>query len=87
MERGDASDAERTALDLIRDIREIDASPAVSAKLDALARALNLPERPNQRSGGSRPRRQFGAFKGRFSLGPEFFEPLSEQERRSWGEE
>lgn len=30
--------------------------------------------------------RKFGAYKGRFSIGPEFFEPLPDDELRAWGE-
>jgi antitoxin (DNA-binding transcriptional repressor) of toxin-antitoxin stability system len=32
----------------------------------------------------AKPRRQFGAMKGRASVGPEFFEPLPEEELRLW---
>jgi prevent-host-death family protein len=31
-----------------------------------------------------KPRRQFGAMKGRASVGPEFFEPLPEEELNLW---
>jgi prevent-host-death family protein len=36
-----------------------------------------------------RPKRQFGAMRGRARVGPEFFEPLPEEELRLWegGEE
>jgi hypothetical protein len=34
-----------------------------------------------------RKRRVFGAYKGKFSVGPEFFEPLSPEELKAWGEE
>ena len=30
------------------------------------------------------PKRQFGALRGRFSVGPEFFEPLPEEELAAW---
>jgi prevent-host-death family protein len=30
------------------------------------------------------PKRQFGALRGKFSVGPEFFEPLSEDELAAW---
>ena len=30
------------------------------------------------------PKRQFGALRGRFSVGPRFFEPLPEDERAAW---
>lgn len=84
MERGDVSDSERAALDLIRDIRKIERNPIVSAKLDELARALEVSKQHGP--GGVKPRRQYGAFAGKFSIGPEFFEPMSEEERRAWGE-
>lgn len=29
----------------------------------------------------------FGAYKGRFQVGPEFYEPLTPEERKEWGEE
>lgn len=32
-----------------------------------------------------RKRPVFGAYKGRFSVGPEFFEPLSEEDVVAWG--
>jgi hypothetical protein len=35
----------------------------------------------------TRPCRVFGAYKGKFSVGPEFFEPLSPDELKAWGEE
>ena len=31
-----------------------------------------------------KPKRQFGSMKGRASVGPEFFEPLPEEELRLW---
>ena len=31
-----------------------------------------------------KPRRQFGSMKGRASVGPEFFEPLPEEELKLW---
>jgi prevent-host-death family protein len=31
-----------------------------------------------------KPRRQFGSMKGRASVGPEFFEPLPEEELELW---
>ena len=31
-----------------------------------------------------RPARQFGRLKGQFTVGPEFFEPLPEEELRLW---
>lgn len=33
-----------------------------------------------------KPKRQFGLFAGQIGVGPEFFEPLSEEELRSWNE-
>lgn len=30
------------------------------------------------------PKRQFGALRGQFSVGPEFFEPLPEEELAAW---
>ena len=32
----------------------------------------------------SKPRRQFGAMKGKVWVGPEFFEPLPEEELKAW---
>jgi prevent-host-death family protein len=31
-----------------------------------------------------KPKRQFGSMKGRASVGPEFFEPLPEEELKLW---
>ena len=31
-----------------------------------------------------KPRRQFGSMKGRVKVGPEFFEPLPEEELKLW---
>jgi prevent-host-death family protein len=33
---------------------------------------------------GKRPRRKFGALKGKIRIGPEFFEPLPEEELKRW---
>jgi prevent-host-death family protein len=33
----------------------------------------------------ARPKRQFGSMKGRINLGPQFFEPLPEDELQAWG--
>lgn len=30
-------------------------------------------------------KRKFGAFKGKIRIGPEFFEPMTEEELRQWG--
>jgi prevent-host-death family protein len=30
------------------------------------------------------PKRQFGALRGKFSIGPEFFDPLPEDELAAW---
>ena len=30
------------------------------------------------------PRRQFGAMRGKVRIGPEFFEPLPEEELKAW---
>lgn len=32
----------------------------------------------------TRPKRQFGALKGLIKIGPEFFEPLPEEELKAW---
>ena len=32
-------------------------------------------------------RRQFGAMRGKISIGPEFFEPLPEEELKAWEDE
>jgi len=32
----------------------------------------------------SKPKRVFGAMKGQFTVGPEFFEPMSEEELALW---
>jgi prevent-host-death family protein len=34
--------------------------------------------------GAARPRRQFGAMRGKVQVGPEFFEPLPEEELKTW---
>jgi prevent-host-death family protein len=34
--------------------------------------------------GQPKPKRQFGAMKGRAGVGPEFFEPLPEEELKLW---
>jgi hypothetical protein len=34
----------------------------------------------------TRPRRVFKAYKGKFSVGPDFFEPLWPEELKAWGE-
>jgi prevent-host-death family protein len=34
--------------------------------------------------GEAKPQRQFGAMKGRVWVGPEFFEPLPEEELKAW---
>ena len=87
MERGDASDDERIALDLIRDIKEIGRNPVVAEKPDELARALRQSKQRENGGDIKKPRRQFGAFAGKFSIGPEFFEPMSDEDRRAWGED
>jgi len=33
---------------------------------------------------GAKPRRRFGAMKGKVWVGPEFFEPLPEEELKAW---
>ena len=33
-----------------------------------------------------KPKREFGAMRGQISIGPEFFEPLPEEELDSWGQ-
>ena len=35
---------------------------------------------------GAKPRRVFGALKGKASIGPEFFEPLPPEELDTWGQ-
>jgi hypothetical protein len=40
----------------------------------------------SKRSTAAKRPREFGAYKGKFSVGPEFFEPLSEEELEAWGE-
>ena len=32
----------------------------------------------------ARSKRQFGAYRGKFTVGPEFFEPLPEDELNAW---
>jgi antitoxin (DNA-binding transcriptional repressor) of toxin-antitoxin stability system len=32
------------------------------------------------------PKRRFGALRGKFSVGPEFFEPLPEEELTAWAQ-
>ena len=86
MERSDPSDLVRTALETIRDIKDAGVSPAVAAKLDDLARGLSV-GRAEPKHDAAKPRRQFGAFAGRFTIGPAFFEPVSDDDKRSWGED
>ena len=40
------------------------------------------PQRPI--SGAAKPKRQFGALRGKISIGPEFFEPLPPDELELW---
>jgi len=86
MERRQDSDQADEALDLIRDIREAGVSPDASSKLDELARLLTRPASTERPAETAKPRRQFGAFAGKFAIGPEFFDPLSEAERQAWEE-
>ena len=86
MERSDTSDLVRTALDTIRDIKETGVSPTVSAKLDNLARSLSAAH-ADTRHNSAKPRRPFGAFAGRFTVGPTFFEPMADDDKRAWGED
>ena len=94
MERGETAsrgsgetqdDVVRTALDAIQDLKLAGLSPALAQQADALAQALSRTA-PDLAASAGRPRRRFGAFAGKFTIGPEFFEPLSEEERRAWGE-
>ncbi len=34
--------------------------------------------------GAPKPKREFGAFRGKFAIGPEFFEPLPPEELDLW---
>jgi prevent-host-death family protein len=34
----------------------------------------------------TKPKRQFGAMKGLIDIGPEFFEPLPDEELKAWGQ-
>jgi prevent-host-death family protein len=34
----------------------------------------------------TKPKRQFGAMRGKVWVGPEFFEPLPEEELEAWGQ-
>ena len=34
----------------------------------------------------AKPQRKFGRMKGKISIGPEFFEPLPEEELKAWGQ-
>lgn len=80
MDRGDAhDDAVRTTLDAIRNLKQTGVSPDIEQKLDEVTRALAAEP-------SASGERRFGAFAGRFKIGPEFFEPLSEEELRAWGE-
>jgi hypothetical protein len=94
MERGDTSPLEagserddllRITLDTIRDVKALGVSPGASRKLDALAEALRQDRRAEALSGAP-PSRKFGAFAEAFTIGPDFFEPLSDEELRAWGE-
>ncbi|KAB1075851.1 hypothetical protein [Methylobacterium soli] len=94
MERGETAargsgaspeDVVRTALDAIQDLKQAGLSPALARQADALAQALSRTA-PAVAASALGSRRRFGAFAGKFTLGPEFFEPLSDEERRAWGE-
>ncbi|MDR7035391.1 hypothetical protein J2X36_000126 [Methylobacterium sp. BE186] len=93
MERGDASRrqgedprdaAVRSARDALRDLRQSGVSPRVIREAETLEKVLDA---ETAQGPADRQPRRFGAFAGRFTIGPEFFEPLSEDERRAWGED
>ena len=44
---------------------------------DPVARIVPVAARP-------KPRRKFGSLKGKIKIGPEFFEPLPEEELKYW---
>lgn len=70
----------RLALDAIHDLKAAGVDPTLARKLDEAAEALagTRPASPE------RQRRVFGAFAGQFTIGPEFFEPMSETDLRNW---
>lgn len=82
MERDERShvDAVRVALDAIHDLKETGLDTSVARKLDDIAQAL----RAGTDTAPRLKRRVFGTFAGQFSIGPEFFEPMSEDDRRAW---
>lgn len=73
-------EAVRLALDAIHDLKEAGVDPALARKLDLAAEALTGTGHASPR----RQRRVFGAFAGDFTIGPEFFEPMSEADLRNW---
>jgi hypothetical protein len=42
------------------------------------------PPPPDPAAGAPKPKRQFGAMRGQFEIGPEFFEPLPPDELELW---
>jgi hypothetical protein len=44
----------------------------------------NNPPPPDPSPGAPKPKRQFGAMRGQFEIGPEFFEPLPPDELDEW---
>jgi hypothetical protein len=44
----------------------------------------NNPPPSDPAPGAPKPRRQFGALRGKISIGPEFFEPLPPDELELW---
>lgn len=78
------AEAERVVLDAIRDLKEIGVDPGVAQQLEAVERSLRSASGAD--ANNEAPRRRAGAFAGLFKIGPEFFEPLSDEELRAWGE-
>ncbi|WP_336485825.1 hypothetical protein [Methylobacterium nigriterrae] len=79
-------EAVRAAVDALRDLRGAGVSTAIEREAEALASALDAEASSDPARRSARKPRRFGAFAGKFRIGPEFFEPLSEEERRAWGE-
>ena len=71
----------------LAEIREIVArlDPALRGVLTEMFQDLDKSGKAGQQAPTGR-RGTFGMFAGQFSIGPEFFEPLSEEELRAWGE-
>lgn len=81
-----APDIERLAAQVEQIRSVLERMDPISREL--LARLLHQTEPETEPSASPEDdlRRTFGRFKGAFAIGPEFFEPLPDEELRAWGE-